>query len=84
MASSPLAAALLTFVIAALLTALIVPLVRWMGLRYGLFDPPDSRKQHDIPMVRLGGIGMVVGFPWPWRSPGPWEGSAPWLPTGIS
>ncbi|HHG2223292.1 MULTISPECIES: glycosyltransferase family 4 protein [unclassified Synechococcus] len=62
MAASPLPAALLTFLIAALLTALIVPLVRTIGLRYGLFDPPDSRKQHDIPMVRLGGIGMVAGF----------------------
>lgn len=62
MAASPLAAAFLTLVISALLTALVVPIVRRMGLRYGLIDPPDSRKQHDIPMVRLGGIGMVVGF----------------------
>lgn len=62
LAASPLAAALFTLFIAALLTALVVPLVRSMGLRYGLFDAPDSRKQHDVPMVRLGGIGMVAGF----------------------
>jgi UDP-N-acetylmuramyl pentapeptide phosphotransferase/UDP-N-acetylglucosamine-1-phosphate transferase len=60
--SSPLKVAVVTFGIAALLTALIVPLVRGLGLRYGLIDPPDPRKQHDVPMVRLGGVGMVAGF----------------------
>ncbi|MCT0200185.1 undecaprenyl/decaprenyl-phosphate alpha-N-acetylglucosaminyl 1-phosphate transferase [Synechococcus sp. CS-1325] len=60
--SSPLKVAVVTFGIAALLTALIVPLVRKLGLRYGLIDPPDPRKQHDVPMVRLGGVGMVAGF----------------------
>jgi UDP-GlcNAc:undecaprenyl-phosphate/decaprenyl-phosphate GlcNAc-1-phosphate transferase len=62
LAYSPNAAALLTFVAAALLTALVVPLVRRLGLAYGLIDAPDARKQHTTPMVRLGGIGIVVGF----------------------
>jgi UDP-N-acetylmuramyl pentapeptide phosphotransferase/UDP-N-acetylglucosamine-1-phosphate transferase len=44
------------------LTAAIVPLVRRLGLRYGLTDKPDPRKQHSTPMVRLGGIGIVAGF----------------------
>ncbi|NQV11657.1 MAG: undecaprenyl/decaprenyl-phosphate alpha-N-acetylglucosaminyl 1-phosphate transferase [Cyanobacteria bacterium] len=59
---SPLKVAVVTFGIAAVLTALIVPLVRRLGLRYGLIDTPDPRKQHAIPMVRLGGVGMVAGF----------------------
>jgi UDP-N-acetylmuramyl pentapeptide phosphotransferase/UDP-N-acetylglucosamine-1-phosphate transferase len=59
---NPVIAAFVTFGVAALLTALVVPLVRRLGLRLGLFDPPDSRKQHSIPMVRLGGVGMVLGF----------------------
>ncbi|MCT0204081.1 undecaprenyl/decaprenyl-phosphate alpha-N-acetylglucosaminyl 1-phosphate transferase [Synechococcus sp. CS-602] len=59
---SPLKVAVVTFGIAAVLTALIVPLVRRLGLRYGLIDTPDPRKQHAVPMVRLGGVGMVVGF----------------------
>jgi UDP-GlcNAc:undecaprenyl-phosphate/decaprenyl-phosphate GlcNAc-1-phosphate transferase len=25
-------------------------------------DPPDDRKQHTLPMVRLGGVGIVAGF----------------------
>jgi UDP-N-acetylmuramyl pentapeptide phosphotransferase/UDP-N-acetylglucosamine-1-phosphate transferase len=62
LAYSPNAAALLTFVTATVLTALIVPLVRRAGLRWGLVDPPDHRKHHAVPMVRLGGIGIVAGF----------------------
>ena len=62
LAYSPNAAALLTFVAAALLTALVVPAVRRLGLACGLIDAPDARKQHTTPMVRLGGIGIVLGF----------------------
>ena len=47
---------------AAVLTTLVVPLVRALGLQLGLTDQPDSRKQHSTPMVRLGGIAMVLGF----------------------
>ena len=62
LAYSPNKAAMLALLVAALLTALIVPLVRQLGLRFGLVDPPDQRKQHTAPMVRLGGIGIVAGF----------------------
>jgi UDP-N-acetylmuramyl pentapeptide phosphotransferase/UDP-N-acetylglucosamine-1-phosphate transferase len=60
--SRPDLAAVLAFACAALFTALIVPLVRAMGLRWGLIDQPDARKQHTAPMVRLGGVGIVAGF----------------------
>jgi UDP-GlcNAc:undecaprenyl-phosphate GlcNAc-1-phosphate transferase len=62
LAYSPNAAALLTFAVATLLTALIVPVVRRYGLRWGVTDTPDARKQHTLPMVRLGGVGIVLGF----------------------
>ncbi|MEB3265583.1 MAG: MraY family glycosyltransferase [Cyanobacteriota bacterium] len=62
LAYSPNAAALLTFVSATVVTALVVPVVRHLGLSWGLVDAPDARKQHTLPMVRLGGVGMVVGF----------------------
>lgn len=62
LAYSPNAAALLTVVVATVLTALVVPQVRRLGLRWGLIDAPDARKQHTRPMVRLGGIGIVLGF----------------------
>jgi UDP-N-acetylmuramyl pentapeptide phosphotransferase/UDP-N-acetylglucosamine-1-phosphate transferase len=60
--SRPDLAALLAFAIAAGATALIVPSVRRIGLRWGLTDEPDPRKQHTAPMVRLGGAGIVGGF----------------------
>ncbi|MBM5796934.1 MAG: undecaprenyl/decaprenyl-phosphate alpha-N-acetylglucosaminyl 1-phosphate transferase [Cyanobacteria bacterium K_Offshore_0m_m2_072] len=62
LAYHPNAAALLNFAVAALLTALVVPIVRRLGLAYGLIDTPDPRKQHTTAMVRLGGIGIVLGF----------------------
>lgn len=61
-ATSPNAAALFTLAGAAILTALIVPIVRRLGLRWDLVDTPDPRKQHTRPMVRLGGVGIVIGF----------------------
>ena len=60
--SRPDLAAVLAFGLAAVFTALIVPVVRRIGLRWGLTDQPDSRKQHTKPMVRLGGVGIVAGF----------------------
>ena len=62
MDSSPLIPALATLGGACFLTAAIVPQVRSIGLRLGLTDQPDPRKQHLTPMVRLGGIGIVLGF----------------------
>ncbi len=59
---SPLVVALATFFLAALFTAFLVPRVRGLSLRYGFIDSPDKRTQHQAPMVRLGGIAMVVGF----------------------
>ena len=62
LAASPLAVATLSFVTAAVATTVLAPMVRRFGLRLGLTDKPDPRKQHDRPMVRLGGMAMVVGF----------------------
>lgn len=62
LAASPLAVATLSFATAALVTMSLAPIVRRWGLRLGLTDKPDPRKQHDHPMVRLGGVAMVLGF----------------------
>jgi UDP-N-acetylmuramyl pentapeptide phosphotransferase/UDP-N-acetylglucosamine-1-phosphate transferase len=60
--SRPDLAAVLALGLAALVTTSLVPIVRAAGLRWGLIDPPDSRKQHTTPMVRLGGVALVLGF----------------------
>ena len=61
-ADRPLLVAVVSFLLASGITMALVPQVRRLGLSLGLFDEPDGRKQHSIPMVRLGGIAMVVGF----------------------
>ena len=62
LASSPFAVALVGFGIAGTFTMIIVPMVRAAGLYLGLTDQPNSRKQHTLPMVRLGGVAIVLGF----------------------
>ena len=61
-ASNPWSFSLLVFGLSVLITTLLVPLVRGVGLRFGLTDRPDTRKQHKAPIVRIGGIAMVLGF----------------------
>ena len=52
----------MSFGLAAGITSVLVPLVRALGLHFGFTDKPDPRKQHSTPMVRLGGVAMVLGF----------------------
>ena len=62
LAGNPLAVASASFGMAAVITTVVVPAVRTLGLRFDFTDQPDLRKQHSAPMVRLGGIAMVLGF----------------------
>ena len=62
LASSPVAVASVSFLLAAAVTTSLVPIIRSIGMRLGLTDKPDPRKQHSTPMVRLGGVAMVLGF----------------------
>lgn len=62
LAASPIAVALMSFGLSAGITSVLVPLVRSLGLHFGFTDKPDPRKQHSTPMVRLGGVAMVLGF----------------------
>lgn len=53
----------LTFAIAAIVVALITPLVRRMAFAVGVFDnPDDDRRVHGQPTPRLGGIAIFIGF----------------------
>ena len=60
--NSPIVVASVSFLLAAVVTTLLVPVIRRLGLRFGFTDKPDQRKQHSTPMVRLGGVAMVLGF----------------------
>lgn len=51
------------FLLALVVTALATPVVRRLAHRYGLYDAPDlARKIHRVPIPRLGGIAIALGF----------------------
>ncbi len=52
----------ITFAIACVVALVVTPAVRSIGHRYGWLDQPDDRKVHDVPIPRLGGVAMAVGF----------------------
>lgn len=52
---------LIAFLVAATLVLISTPIVKKVGLKTGLFDPPGGRKVHQHPMVRLGGVSIFFG-----------------------
>lgn len=51
----------LVFLIALLLSVVLVPLLMKHAQRFGFIDAPDPRKVHIAPIPRIGGLSMVVG-----------------------
>jgi UDP-GlcNAc:undecaprenyl-phosphate GlcNAc-1-phosphate transferase len=49
------------FTIAASAVLITTPIVRRMGLQSGRVDMPGTRKVHQKPMVRLGGVSIFLG-----------------------
>jgi UDP-GlcNAc:undecaprenyl-phosphate/decaprenyl-phosphate GlcNAc-1-phosphate transferase len=52
----------LVFAIALVISAMVTPLARRLGLRLGLVDCPGGRRQHVGAISRLGGIALYAGF----------------------
>lgn len=52
---------LIAFAISAAVVLASTPIVKKVGLTSGRFDAPDSRKVHQHPMVRLGGVSIFLG-----------------------
>ena len=50
------------FLLSLISTAVCIPIVNKIGLKYKIFDEPDSRKQHKDKIVRLGGLGILFGM----------------------
>ena len=40
----------------------LVPLIRWLCKRWGIFDQPGHLKIHRVPIPRLGGVGIAFGL----------------------
>lgn len=49
------------FVCSAIAVLVSIPIIKMMALKYGYVDLPTSRKVHQQPMVRLGGISICIG-----------------------
>jgi UDP-GlcNAc:undecaprenyl-phosphate GlcNAc-1-phosphate transferase len=50
------------FFISFILTLILVPLFRKIGIKYKILDYPDKRKIHNVAVPRSGGIAMVSVF----------------------
>ena len=53
--------ALFAFLLAGILTMLLVPLTIRLANRIGAIDQPNERSLHDVPVPRLGGLAILVG-----------------------
>lgn len=53
---------LLVCVVAATITFLVTPAIRWLAVRFGAVTPVRGRDVHSVPIPRLGGVAMLVGF----------------------
>lgn len=52
---------LLALVAAMTISMMLIPVMVRFAPRLGLLDQPSVRKVHDVPIPRVGGIGIVVG-----------------------
>lgn len=53
---------LFVVVIAAVVTYAATPLLRWLAIHLRAFTPVRDRDVHSVPVPRLGGVAMFVGF----------------------
>ncbi len=53
--------ALFAFLVAGILTLLLVPLTTRLAVRIGAIDQPNERSLHTAPMPKLGGLAILAG-----------------------
>lgn len=53
--------AFLAFLVAGLISLLLVPLTKRLALRVGAIDHPNERSLHVLPTPKLGGLGILGG-----------------------
>lgn len=50
------------FSISLLLSAVLVPVTRWLFLKFGKLDLPDARKMHSVAVPRSGGLAIIGAY----------------------
>lgn len=48
--------------ITCLFVSLIIPIIKKIAIHIGAIDIPNKRKVHKVPIPRLGGLGIYIGF----------------------
>jgi len=54
--------AILCFVTAFVVTMMSIPFIIKLARKYSLYDMPNERKEHSIPVPTMGGIAVVTGM----------------------
>ena len=54
--------ALINIFLCSFLTYFVAPFVREIGLNYKIVDIPNTRKIHNVPIVRIGGLSIFIIF----------------------
>jgi UDP-GlcNAc:undecaprenyl-phosphate GlcNAc-1-phosphate transferase len=52
---------ILPLIAALVISMVVIPVMVRLAPRFGLMDQPDTRKVHEQPIPRVGGIGIVLG-----------------------
>ena len=52
----------LTSLFSTLVSYKLVPKIIRLGNKFSLIDKPSSRKQHLKPLVRIGGLAIIIAF----------------------
>lgn len=53
---------LLIAIVAAVITFIATPAIRWAAIRWNAVTPVRGRDVHTVPIPRLGGVALLVGF----------------------
>src|SRR5271167_1364605 len=51
----------LPFLLAMVVTMILLPVLGRAAARWGIVDAPGARKVHSVPIPRIGGIAMLAG-----------------------
>ena len=53
---------ILILILSVTITYTIIPYLISFGKKYSLIDKPSERKEHKVPLVRIGGLSLLIGF----------------------
>jgi len=50
------------FGISLISTIFLIPIINKIGIKFNLIDKPNKRKVHKVNIVRIGGLGIIIGY----------------------